>query len=230
MAGRLRLSRRHAGLLLLALLAAQMSPMAVPASAQSISEQIQTCGSDGLESGARIAACTAALDSGRLVSRAAMLAERAHAFYDRDEIEKALADLDEAVRLAPEPQAYFGRGVVFLTKGEFARAIADFAEGINLAPKAAGGYYNRGMAYRRTGDYSRALDDLNEAIELDPKFAPAYFERSRVHRQLGKCAEAAVDLERAAELAPTAPFAGGATSRTAPQAGNNAVEQPRGAC
>lgn len=123
---------------------------------------------------ARIAACTAAIALGRWRGR-----ELAWAFYDRgvayflkDELERALSNCNEAIRLDLKyANAYLCRGMVFLRKGEHERALSDFSETIRLTPKNALAYANRGVTWLYHGSATKALADFNQAAELDPKNA-----------------------------------------------------------
>src|ERR1043166_3658691 len=74
----------------------------------------------------------------------------------KGELDRALADYAEAIRLDPNNvQALHGRGVVWRDKGDLDRAIADFSAAIAINPEhvAAGGFFrDRAAAYRGKGD------------------------------------------------------------------------------
>ncbi len=60
----------------------------------------------------------------------------------------AIADYNEAIRLAPKDAAAFlNRGFVYAAKQDYDRAIADYSEAIRLAPKDAAAFFNRGLAF-----------------------------------------------------------------------------------
>lgn len=93
------------------------------------------------------------------------------------DLEIALGDLNEAIRLSPSSENYNTRGNVWHKKREYDRAIADFNEALRLDPKNDVAYSNRGFAWHNKREYDRAIADYNEAIRLDPKNAIRYNNR-----------------------------------------------------
>lgn len=82
---------------------------------------------------------------------------------------KALADLDEAIRLAPEvARFYYNRGLVYGATSEYEKAVDDFDNAIRLKPDYAEAVYNRGATYSRMGQYEKAQQDVQNAFKMDP--------------------------------------------------------------
>jgi len=87
---------------------------------------------------AAIAACSRAIASGTLSE-----ATRAYAFYNRGveyrakgNLDGALADFNQAIRLRPDVPEYFtARGVVHEGRGDITRARADFTQALSLPNK-----------------------------------------------------------------------------------------------
>ncbi len=101
--------------------------------------------------------------------------QRGAAWYDKNQYDKAIADLNEAIRLDPTYAiAYNNRGVAWQHKKEYDKAIADLNEAIRLEPTYAIAYNNRGNAWRDKKNYDKAIADYNEAIRLDPKDADVH--------------------------------------------------------
>src|SRR5262249_23298625 len=91
---------------------------------------------------------------------------RGRAYLDRQEYERALPDLDEAVRLAPRmAEARLRRGEVLAELGRFELAAADFTEGIHLTPGAADAYRGRAKAWMALGRFEEAEADFAAARE-----------------------------------------------------------------
>ena len=96
------------------------------------------------------------------------------AYLAKDDLDRAIADFDEAIRLNPQYSvAFFNRALAYNRKGDRDRAIADYGEAIRLDPRNAAALNNRGVIYKTSGDMERALADLNEAVRVNPEYALA---------------------------------------------------------
>ena len=93
----------------------------------------------------------------------------AQKLIDQDQLELAIAVLDEAIRLDPGyADAYNRRGVARISAGEPQGAIEDFTAAIILNLELDDAYRNRGAAYLNLGYSELAIENLNEAIRLNP--------------------------------------------------------------
>jgi len=100
---------------------------------------------------------------------------RGNAYMDAGNLDRAVQDYNEAVRLDPSyVDAINNRGNAFNSKGEFDRAIADYNTVLSIRPLHAEAHYNRGNAYIYKGDYQQAIKDYTEAIRINPAYAEAY--------------------------------------------------------
>jgi lipoprotein NlpI len=157
-----------------------------------------------------IAACSRAIDSGRYTGRslAADYVKRGREYQARRDLDRALADFSEAIRLDPTFALAFNlRGLAYKIKGDFDRAIADDDEGIRLDPTIAAAFNNRGSAYSAKGDVDRAIADYNEAIRLDPKISSAFNSRGFAYFIKGDLERAIADHSEAIRLNPKYAFA-----------------------
>jgi len=85
------------------------------------------------------------------------------------DLDKALADCDSALRLLPgEPTFLDSRGLVHLRRGEFDRGIADFEGVLRLEPNNAWALYGRGWARLKIGRKDQGDADIKAAIALRP--------------------------------------------------------------
>jgi tetratricopeptide (TPR) repeat protein len=115
---------------------------------------------------------------------------RGLAWIAKGELDRAIADFTEAIRLNPKDAlAYSNRGIAWADKGDFDRAIVNYTTAIRLDPLPRSDlsgiphvniHHNRGIAWAKKGDLDRAIADYDEAIRLDPSFAWAYYTRGVV--------------------------------------------------
>src|SRR5262245_2482121 len=128
-------------------------------------------------------------------------AHRARAWRERDRLDEALKDYDEALRLYPlQPSWLRGRGAVFEDKKEFERAVRDYTESIRLNPRDARTFLDRGLAYKGLKALDKAAADYTEAIRLDPNWAPAYYNRANLWRDRKEFDKAVADYTAAIRL------------------------------
>jgi len=138
--------------------------------------------------------------------RALAYAERAAQSQDKSDIERALADLSEGLRLDPDNrtvQLYVHQTRAWLNfqKGDYALAIADYTSLLHLDPSAAA-YGYRGFVYSTQGNHELAIADYTEAIRLEPQAVRNYAQRAWSYLQAGKSAEALEDAHRVIALDP----------------------------
>jgi tetratricopeptide (TPR) repeat protein len=182
-----------------------LSAALIAASTASAQDNAAICKDDGVAPEAAIAACTRIISTSKAKTNdlASTYYNRAISYRQKGEIDSALADYNEAIRINPKhARAFNNRGTLYKEKGDLDRAIADFGEAIRLDPKFAAAYFNRGNAYDDKGDDAKALADLEAAIKLDPKNAAAFTVRGVVWRRKGDFDRAVADFTQAIELDP----------------------------
>jgi Flp pilus assembly protein TadD len=80
---------------------------------------------------------------------------------------RAIADLDEVIRLQPEnAKTYSYRAGALREIGEHMRALADFNEALRLDPKNPEILANRGLLYMMMSDAKHARADFNSVLAL----------------------------------------------------------------
>jgi tetratricopeptide (TPR) repeat protein len=91
---------------------------------------------------------------------------RGMAYNGLGQYQRALSDLNQAVRLAPEDiEAYLNRGVSFFNSGDHLRAMADFNSAAALDPSNAIPLVFRGVARSILGLKSQSQTDLAYALK-----------------------------------------------------------------
>lgn len=98
---------------------------------------------------------------------------RALARQLRGELDLAIQEYDEAVKLAPSPAGHINRGACWAAKRDFDKAIADYDAAIKLDPRFVSAYSHRGNAWSAKRDFDKAIRDYDEAIRLKPKYVEA---------------------------------------------------------
>ncbi len=105
-------------------------------------------------------------------------AMRALLWQDKKELDMALGDLNDAIRLdSTNRRFYLARGRVCFAKKQYTQAIADSSEAIRRSPRSVAAYILRGDAWYAAKDHDRAIADYSEAIRKDPRCALAYSSR-----------------------------------------------------
>ncbi len=130
---------------------------------------------------------------------------RGNGFYQhqRHDIERALQEYNEAVRLGPgNEQFHKYRGDVYYDLKRYDDAIADYDEAVRINPGYSEAYYSRGNAYDAKGDDEKALASFDEAIRIAPEFVAAHNNRGLVYIREGKLDLALADFDAAAQRAP----------------------------
>gem|GEM_PF-4058298 len=84
----------------------------------------------------------------------------------RGQLDTAIADYDQAIRLAPSTRAYEVRGGAYQAKGNLEAAIRDFDEAIRRSPNDAPALEARGIARLAAGDSFGGNADLAKARHL----------------------------------------------------------------
>lgn len=177
----------------------------------------------GAPSGTSAAAPAAADGPENARAKAKAHFARAQQFRRKGSKQRALRELDEAVRLEPKfVAAYNSRGLLHRELGRPDAALADFNRAHKLEPNNAGVLNNRGYAKLAKHDLSGAIADFSAAIQRDPNNASFYENRGAARYLRGKFAEASEDFGKAIQLAPRALSAYRRRARTHQKLGNHA--------
>jgi tetratricopeptide (TPR) repeat protein len=120
------------------------------------------------------------------------------AWYQRQDLAKARAQYDEALRLRPDfPEACVNLGNVLRDEGRVPEALEEFDRALRLDPEYAEAYNNRGIALTAVGRRREAVADFAEAIRLKPDYADAHVNLGNAFGEEGKFSDAAAQFEEA---------------------------------
>jgi tetratricopeptide (TPR) repeat protein len=124
-------------------------------------------------------------------------------YYLKDEYNKAIEYLTEAIKLEPDNAKYYNeRGKNYNRLKDYEKSIADRSKAIELEPDNALYYNNRGINYNWLNDFERAVADKSKAIELKPDNAEYYNSRGISYSWLRDYEKAIADYSNAIELKP----------------------------
>jgi tetratricopeptide (TPR) repeat protein len=93
---------------------------------------------------------------------------RGKVWFYLGERDKALADLDEGLRLHLDSGALTTRAWIWKQRGNADKALADFDAAIRLNPRDSLAWRVRGATWASKDEYGKALEDFNEALRVDP--------------------------------------------------------------
>ena len=153
----------------LALAAAIAALSMIEASHAEALDQWTTCSDTaGPSRDPQIAACTAVIRS-RHPELAVAYYNRGHAYAEKSQPVRALADFERALELKPNyAEALLGRGEILAQKGKWRQAVWDYDRAIRLKPGFADAYVDRAIAFDTQHEYRRAIADFDQALRLRP--------------------------------------------------------------
>ncbi|MDC3953466.1 tetratricopeptide repeat protein [Polyangium jinanense] len=133
----------------------------------------------------------------------AVINNRGNRKQEEGDLDGAIADFTEAMKLAPGEHApIYNRGNARSLGGDVHGALDDYTTAIEMAPEFAPAWQRRGLTKQRHGDLAGAIADLDEAIRLAPDEPSAYGERAALRALRADFAGAVEDCERALAMAP----------------------------
>lgn len=127
---------------------------------------------------------------------------RGIAHGQKGEVDRAIAEFTESIRLKPHAVSFYSRGVAYTQKGDPDHAISDFTEALALKPDYVDAMVNRAGAYRVKGDVDRSIAEYTAAIRLKPDYAAAIFNRGGAYLVRGEYDSAITDFNEVLRLQP----------------------------
>jgi len=128
---------------------------------------------------------------------------RADAYIHKGELNKAMDDANEAIRLTPHFYGgYLERGIVYRRTGNLDKAISDHETAIRFNANSSLAYQGLAVAYDYKGDYQQSIRDTTEAIRRNPRDADLYVNRAVGYVSIGSLDKAIADYTEAIRLNP----------------------------
>jgi tetratricopeptide (TPR) repeat protein len=134
---------------------------------------------------------------------AVALNNRGVARQDKGDLDGAIQDYSEAIRLKPDYAiAFLSRGTARRAKGDLDGAVQDFSEAVRLKPNDAKVFVYRGAARLAKLDIDGAIQDFNAAISLKSDYADGFNGRGVARQNKGDIDGAIQDFSQAVRLKP----------------------------
>ncbi|MBL8709810.1 MAG: tetratricopeptide repeat protein [Rhodospirillaceae bacterium] len=129
--------------------------------------------------------------------------QAAYAWMLAGKPERALHDLNEGLKLAPDSaELLLDRAGVYGESGMFFEALDDLNAAVDLLPDRADIYVYRASTYIALNELDLAADNLDKALSLAPDFPEALLQRGRLFSLQGEADAARRDFMRILEIAP----------------------------
>jgi tetratricopeptide (TPR) repeat protein len=120
-----------------------------------------------------------------------------------DDRDRALADLNESLRLEPtDIAALTARAVLWLLRNRLDLALADANKAVELEPQNCYTFAQRAMIYSTVRDDENALRDIARAIDLGSQSVALYVSRGMIYWKNGNLDKAKIELQHALRIDP----------------------------
>lgn len=135
------------------------------------------------------------------LQQARILLEQAIDKEQTGDLESALTDLDQSIKLDPRyAKTYAARGILYYKLHSFAAAINDLDQAIILDNNCFEAYNTRSIIRRLSGDLDGAIVDINRGLNINPKDAIMYSSRGTIYLNIGDYKRAINDFDQAIAL------------------------------
>jgi tetratricopeptide (TPR) repeat protein len=136
--------------------------------------------------------------------RIMVLIQRSHMHRLLSHYNKALADLDEAIKQNPKHKStLYRRGLVRRDMNHYEKALTDFNRAIRLDRAFKQAIAERAQTYYLMKEYDRAIAGYTRAIKIDPEYAWAITNRGEAYEDSERYNKALADYDQAIKLDPT---------------------------
>jgi Flp pilus assembly protein TadD len=121
--------------------------------------------------------------------------------FQKKDYEAALADLDEAIRNAPDyAELYVTRGLILFEMGRDDEAMEDLAYALSRDPRQWLANYLLGMIACRRENYQLAVEEFSKAQRYAPHRPEIFYARSIAYHELDEMGLAAQDMDSALQV------------------------------
>ena len=127
---------------------------------------------------------------------------RALIYFELEEYDKAIMDLDISIALFPHERAFLVRGKIYMMKKQLQKAKNDFQKVLRFNPVNYTGYFYLGSIDFALGNTKQALDSFNASLKINPNFKWSLFQRSKIYSTLGEIEKFNKDIDQLLKIDP----------------------------
>jgi len=126
---------------------------------------------------------------------------RGSLYYNDKQLDRAIADLTETIRLFPDdPTAYQLLAEALLKKGDIGGAMEEVAMALKKDSSFVPAYITMGDIHVADSHIDRAVEAYSRALNIDPNNFDARVRRAKLYMEVNNFTQAVADLEHAAKV------------------------------
>ena len=119
------------------------------------------------------------------------------------DMQAALADMDEAIKLEPQYAGYFiNRAYMKYHLDDYFGAMADYDYAVNLEPTNVVAHFNRGLLLTEVSEDNKAIEDFSYVLRSEPDNFIARYNRAMLYQKTGQYKLAIADYDAVLERYP----------------------------
>ena len=119
-----------------------------------------------------------------------------NAYFDQKNLNEALNNYNESLKLKETELTYVLIGNTFAVKNDFNKAITAYQNALRLNPDYALGFFNLGLLNAQRNNFNEALNHFRKTIEIDPVFAEAYRNTAIIYYMTENYEQSLVNFEK----------------------------------
>lgn len=108
--------------------------------------------------------------------------QRAFAYANDQRFQDALNDLNESIRIKPDPRAFEQRAAIEMRVNDNDKALADYGEASKLSPGEIKYHNYRAYIYETRGDIQNAMTENDAALKINGKNKEAVDRKARLQK------------------------------------------------
>src|SRR5689334_16856671 len=108
--------------------------------------------------------------------------QRAFAYANENRFQDSMNDLNESIKIKPDPRAFEQRAAIEMKIGDNEKALADFAEASKLNPGEIKYHNYRAYIYETRADIPNAITENDAALKINGKNKEALDRKARLQK------------------------------------------------